>query len=132
MKNQNLNLIYASRLYKLRREANLKQPVIAEFLGKSQQAYSKLERGETDFSDEVIDKICSYFKISLEDFTQTTTNINCLNSPNSATNIHNSQVNTNLYELLPSIMEEFKAMRDERKIYLNSFEKLITMLYDKK
>ena len=59
---KNLNLIYASRLYKLRRDANLKQPIVAMAIGKGQQAYSKLERGETDFSDEVVDSICNYFK----------------------------------------------------------------------
>jgi transcriptional regulator with XRE-family HTH domain len=57
----NLDLIFASRLYKLRRNAELKQPAVAKGLNESQQAYSKLERGVTHFSDEIVDAICSFF-----------------------------------------------------------------------
>lgn len=129
---KNLNHVYASRLYKLRREANLKQPVVAMALGKGQQAYSKLERGETDFSDEVVDNICNYFKITLDDFTQSSDKINCVNSPNSASNIHNSHINTSIADVLPALMEELKSMREERKFYLQSIERLITTIEKKK
>ncbi len=128
---KNLNLIYASRLYKLRREANVKQPVVATALGKSQQAYRKLERGETDFSDDVVDCICNYFKITLDDFVQSNDKINCVNSPNSASNIHNSHINTSVADVLPALMEELKSMREERKFYLQSIERLITTIEKK-
>jgi transcriptional regulator with XRE-family HTH domain len=129
---RNLNIIYASRLYKLRRDANLKQPVVALALGKGQQAYSKLERGETDFSDEIVDGICNFFKINLDSFTQSDDKINCNNSPNSANT--NSQINNAkiFEEVVPALIEELKAMREERKFYMLSIERLIKATENKK
>lgn len=125
----NLNIIYAQKLYKLRRDANLKQPIVALALGKGQQAYSKLERGVTDFSDEIVDSICNFFKISLDEFTQNTDKINCVNSPNSANaNNSNANINTTNADVLKAFTDELAAMREERKFYLQSMERLINTI----
>jgi transcriptional regulator with XRE-family HTH domain len=124
---ENTNLLYATRLYKLRRIANIKQPELAQKLKISQQAYSKLERGETHFNDEVIDTICQYFKIPLSEFLQSNESIHCINSPNSANNnnTHHSPYNEIASELLPAFLEELKSIRNERQFYLQQIERLI-------
>jgi transcriptional regulator with XRE-family HTH domain len=127
---ENTNLHYATKLYKLRRVANIKQPELAKQLGISQQAYSKLERGETHFNDEVIDTICLYFKIPLSEFLQTNDGIHCVNSPNSGNNnnTHHSPYNEVASELLPAFLEELKSIRTERQFYLQQIERLIEMV----
>ena len=113
------NLLLASRLYNLRRQSNLKQPELAERLHISQQAYSKLERGTTQFSDEVIDTISRFFNIPVKEFTNFNDKVHCNNSPNSA-NI-NSHINSTKFfeEVASSIIKEMEHNREERKILLN-------------
>lgn len=65
---KNLNKLLASKLYTLRRNANLKQSDLAERLCISQQAYSKLEMGVTKFNDHIIDILCGIFNVSKKEF----------------------------------------------------------------
>lgn len=59
---------HAKKLRFLRKQSDKKQSEIAQFLGLSQQAYSKLENGETGFSDETIEKIAQFFQITPAEF----------------------------------------------------------------
>lgn len=131
---KNLTLIKAAKLYKLRRDANLKQDVVANALNKSQQSYSKLERGEVDFTDEVIDDICNYFKISRDEFIELNSGTNCINSPNSATNVYNSNniANNINEEIVRSFLEELKSMREERIFFMKSIEKILIVIEKEK
>jgi transcriptional regulator with XRE-family HTH domain len=124
---ENTNLLYATKLYKLRRDADIKQPQLAEFLGVSQQAYSKLERGETNFSDDVIDAICHYFKISVSEFVHATDKSK--SSSKSAVPIRNDMnLNTAIYDVLDAFLEEVKSNRVERQFYLQRIERLIQLV----
>lgn len=128
MTTTNTNLHYAKKLYLLRRVSDRKQADVAEHLGISQQAYSKLEHGETSFTDEVIDKICQLFDVPVEEFVQSDEKINCINSPHAVNNgNNNSQINSVVTEqILLTLLEEIKQSREERKVYLKAIESLIT------
>jgi transcriptional regulator with XRE-family HTH domain len=55
------------KIRKLRELRNLKQEVMAEKLGISQTAYSKMERDETDVSYERLEQIAKALEISVQD-----------------------------------------------------------------
>lgn len=126
MGNHNTNIDFAKRLHLLRRVNDKKQTDIADFLSITQQAYSKLERGEVAFSDEIIDKICVFFDIPVNEFINTDDRINCVNSPNSNNyNNQNSLNNTSINDqLLNLLIEEIKQTREERKFYLQTIQNL--------
>jgi|NOAtaT_7_FD_contig_31_6823488_length_493_multi_2_in_0_out_0_1 transcriptional regulator with XRE-family HTH domain len=84
------NELMAIRLHTLRREYNYKQDFIARELKISQQAYSKLEKGQLNFTPSHIVKICEVFKIKIEDFLQNEKGVKIINSPQA--NMHNSSV----------------------------------------
>ena len=63
-----MNVSHAKKLRILRKSKDLKQSDIAVHLKLTQQAYSKLENGDTVFSDELIEKIAAFFHITPEEF----------------------------------------------------------------
>ena len=63
------NFIYSKKLRILRLLMDTKQEDIAYRLNMSQQAYGKLERGKTNFTEQRIKEICTIFKITLNEFT---------------------------------------------------------------
>jgi transcriptional regulator with XRE-family HTH domain len=84
-----LEVSYANKLRFLRHRHGKKQIEVAEHLNLTQQAYSKLENGETSFADETIEKISDYFRITPEDFVKPFDQMNVgANSMNVNTTIH--------------------------------------------
>ncbi|MES2679564.1 MAG: helix-turn-helix transcriptional regulator [Bacteroidota bacterium] len=60
---------YGVALKELRKKHKLIQYTMASQLGlESQQQYSDLEKGKKHFTDEIIIRICSFFRISILDF----------------------------------------------------------------
>ncbi|MCO5259481.1 MAG: helix-turn-helix domain-containing protein [Crocinitomicaceae bacterium] len=85
-----INVSHAKKLRFLRKQSDKKQSEIAHYLGLSQQAYSKLENGETGFSDETIEKISHFFGISPAEFERVQESVYVgNNSYNYASSIHN-------------------------------------------
>jgi transcriptional regulator with XRE-family HTH domain len=129
MNKENTDLLYAARLYQLRRMSGAKQPELASLLNISQQAYSKLERGETHFTDAIIDVICAYFKISITEFVMLNKNFIISSS---AERVEPVPIGTEAYnvesELLKILVEELKQLREERRFYLQHMEKLLLHL----
>lgn len=69
MKHTN-NKTYGKKLRKLRLEMDYPQKLMAEKLGlKTQQIYSKLERGEKHFSDQIVYSVCHLFNMTYSEFT---------------------------------------------------------------
>ncbi len=105
---------YAQRLRGLRLSKDYKQELMADKLGfNSQQQYSKLENGQMNFSDEIIQKICKEFEISFDDFTMSGQFVNFSNSPNS--NSYNS-INNDLAlikELLDAKDEVIRSLKEQ-------------------
>lgn len=59
-----MNVIIGKKLKKLRKNKNLSQEQIADFLCISQSAYARIERGESNSWSSHINIICEVFKIS--------------------------------------------------------------------
>ena len=63
------DLHYAANLKILRNKAGWKQALAAEMIGlSSQQEYSKLEKGQRPFTEDIVQRICKAFKISEAEF----------------------------------------------------------------
>ena len=67
---------YNEILKRLRKEKKLSQADVAEFLGKTQQAYSKYENGLAEPDIETLKKLQSLFDIDLNDFINNNSNLN--------------------------------------------------------
>jgi DNA-binding XRE family transcriptional regulator len=63
-----INSYLGQKLKVLRESSNGKQKDLALILNITQQSYSKIENGKTNFSDILITKICDTFKISPMEF----------------------------------------------------------------
>jgi transcriptional regulator with XRE-family HTH domain len=82
---EEFNLIFANKLQELRKEHNVKQEVLAKELKFTQQAYSKLERGASNFTPQILKKICNYFGVSANTFLNTGSQTKINNSPQANT-----------------------------------------------
>jgi transcriptional regulator with XRE-family HTH domain len=82
---EEFNLIFANKLQELRKEHNVKQEVLAKELKFTQQAYSKLERGASNFTPQILKKICNYFSVSANTFLNTGSQTKINNSPQANT-----------------------------------------------
>ena len=131
---KNLNMLHAEKLYKLRRDSNLKQAIVANAIGKSQQSYSKLERGDVDFSDETVDAICKFFDLSLEDFLNLDTTLNYKESADKYPNklVKNTNNNNSTTILLQALLDELKSIREERKFFIQLLGKIFDTIENKK
>ncbi len=88
---ESIDIALARKLRYLRRQNDLKQPELADALGYKQQTISDLENGKHHFTDEIIDKIASYFKITSAEFEMPIEQVQINNSPNA--NYHNNSSN---------------------------------------
>lgn len=55
-----------SRIYDLRKERNISQKQMAEFLGVSQATYSRMERMENPFEVQYMNKVGKLFDVSID------------------------------------------------------------------
>jgi transcriptional regulator with XRE-family HTH domain len=78
---EEFNIILANKLQQLRKEHNVKQEVLAKELEFTQQAYSKLERGMSNFTPLILKKICSYFSVPATTFLNTDNHLKFNDSP---------------------------------------------------
>lgn len=96
---------HAKKLRFLRKINDKKQIEVATAVQMSQQAYSKLENGETNFSDEVIEKISAFFKITPAEFEKPLDTFYIgSNNSNSGTNINT--LDPKLFETLQNLYQE--------------------------
>ena len=63
-----INSYLGQKLKVLRESSNRKQKDLALILNTTQQSYSKIENGKTNFSDALITKICDTFQITPIEF----------------------------------------------------------------
>ena len=111
----NFTLLLASRLYKLRRQADLKQNETATKLGLIQQSYSKLERGDLNFTDEIIDKICNLFNVKLEQFINVDNGSYSNSVLNSANSIYHNNSNKVIEDLISALNTQQQQAYEEKK-----------------
>lgn len=121
-----INLIFANKLQELRKDSGYKQEVVAKALKFSQQFYSKLEMGKTNFSPKIIKAICLFFNISVANFLNTGNQTKFIDSPQA--NTQNSFNNdTKMLEELVKAKDE--TINSQRETILHQKE-LITELKD--
>lgn len=109
-----ITLSHAKKLRFLRKTYDRKQAEIAEALNMSQQAYSKLEKGDTIFTDATIERIASFFEITPAEFERSMESIyigdNNINTNNSNTGSNTSNVDMKLFEALQKSHEQNTAL----------------------
>jgi transcriptional regulator with XRE-family HTH domain len=107
---------YAQRLRGLRLINNIKQEQAFELIGlSSQQEYSKLENGKLNFTDELINCISDTFKITSEEFVNSSQLTSILNSPNSFNHSQNNTINDKdvIEQLIKSKDETITALKKQ-------------------
>lgn len=63
-----INIFLGKKLKGLRERNNKKQTEMAYIFEMKQQSYSKIERGKTNFSDKILNKICEEFNTTKVEF----------------------------------------------------------------
>jgi len=123
-----MDLSHAKKLRYLRKVYDKKQTDIANVLSLSQQAYSKLENGETSFADETIEKIASYFKITPADFEKPMDAV-IIGSNNSNTGANINTVDLKLIETLQKTYDQntelLRLLLLEKDKRIKQFEDLL-------
>ncbi len=126
--NDEIVVSHAKKLRYLRKKGDKTQAEIASHLKLSQQAYSKLENGETAFSDETIDKIAEFFKITPAEFESSSEGVYIgNNNSNTGSNIH--VVDLRLIETLQKMNEQnsslFEKLIQEKDSRIKLLEELL-------
>ncbi len=124
-----MNLSHAKKLRYLRKVYDKKQIDIAKALSVSQQAYSDLENGKTYFTDDTIEKLSNYFKITPADFESPLEQI-YIGGSNSN---NNSQINNSIdYKLVENALNSKdetiatqKELLKEKAIRIKQLEELL-------
>lgn len=123
-----IDLSHAKKLRFLRKTSDKKQIDVAKVLSLSQQAYSKLENGETCFTDETIEKLSEYFKITPADFERPMDAINIGNNNNN-TGANINTVDLKLIETLQKTHEQntelLKLLLTEKDLRIKQLEDLL-------
>lgn len=123
-----IDLQHARKLRFLRKTYDKKQIEIAEFLSVSQQAYSKLERAETTFSDEIIERLSSFFNMTPAEFEVPLGDSITIGSNNSytGTNINNTELT-----LINALNDSYKEMKSIYELLIHEKDARIKLLENK-
>lgn len=113
--NEEIIVSHAKKLRFLRKKSDKTQQDLANHLGLSQQAYSKLENGETSFSDETIDKLANFFGITPAEFESPSESV-IVGSNNS--NNSNTSAGYNIYNLDPALVDTMKKLYEQNSILI--------------
>jgi transcriptional regulator with XRE-family HTH domain len=111
--NQDINLIMASKLDILRRQANYFPHQVAKAMGITNRTYSQLEKGMRPFTQKNINDICQFFKIKKSDFIQKPTKSSLSKYP------------PYMDELMVALLGELKLIREERNIYMKNLDAIL-------
>ncbi|MDR0802102.1 helix-turn-helix transcriptional regulator [Fluviicola sp.] len=127
--NEEIVVSHAKKLRFLRKKGDRTQVEVASHLGLSQQAYSKLEQGETAFSDETIEKIAEYFKITPAEFENPSESV-IVGSNNS--NNSNTSAGYNIYNLDPALIDTMKRLYEQNSILIERNKEMVDHLMKEK
>ncbi len=110
---QDINLIMASKLDILRRQADYFPHQVAKAMNITTRTYSQLEKGIRPFSKKNIEDICRLFKIKQIDFLQRPTKTSLSKYP------------AYMDEVMVALLGELKIIREERNIYMQNLEAIV-------
>lgn len=128
-----ISLSHAKKLRFLRKLHDKKQTDLAQLLGLTQQAYSKLENGDVSFTDETIEKIADYFKITPAEFEKPIEAISMgSNNNNSNTGTHISTIDLEFIGALQQSWDRntrlLEMLLDDKTKQIKELEKTIEEL----
>jgi transcriptional regulator with XRE-family HTH domain len=119
----------SKKLRFLRKSNDIKQAIIASEIGISQQEYSDLENGKKNFTDETIEKLAAYFKITPAEFERPIETVYISNNHNHS-GIMNA--NNNSWDMVQSLItskEEViatqKELLSEKNLRIKLLEELL-------
>jgi DNA-binding XRE family transcriptional regulator len=110
---QDINLIMASKLDILRRQADYFPHQVAKAMNISSRTYNHLEKGVRPFSKKNIEDICRLFKIKQSDFIQRPTKTSLSKYP------------PYMDEVMVALLGELKIIREERNVYMKNLDIVI-------
>jgi transcriptional regulator with XRE-family HTH domain len=110
---QEINVIMASKLDILRRQADYFPHQVAKALGLTSRTYSQLEKGMRPFTKKNIEDICQFFKIKKVDFIQKPTKTSLSKYP------------PYMDEVMVALLGELKIIREERNVYMKNLEAIV-------
>jgi transcriptional regulator with XRE-family HTH domain len=115
-----ITLSHAKKLRFLRKSHELKQQDVADGLKIRQQKYSGLENGKEDFTDDIIEDIATFFKITPAEFEMPLETVFIANNRNNSGNANNN--NNNNLDFVKTIInskDEVIASQKETIAVLN-------------
>lgn len=125
MNTNEVNMLLANRLRQIRKEKDIKQETMAQKLSISQQAYSQLEKGQRNFSSELIVRLCNIFNIPVIEFFNFGNQQKIINSANSNSTYNYVNNDSQLVqELLKSKDELIEMQKKMLQDYEERFEQL--------
>jgi transcriptional regulator with XRE-family HTH domain len=127
--NEEIIVSHAKKLRFLRKKSDKTQQDLANHLGLSQQAYSKLENGETSFSDETIDKLANFFGITPAEFESSSESV-IVGSNNS--NNSNTSAGYNIYNLDPALVDTMKKLHEQNLLLIERNKEIFSDLIKEK
>jgi transcriptional regulator with XRE-family HTH domain len=110
---QEINLIMASKLFILCRQADIKPHQMAKALDISKRTFTQLENGLRPFSQKNINDICNFFKIKSSDFIKKPTKTSLSKYP------------PYMDEVMVALVGELKSIREERHFYMQNLDIVI-------
>ena len=105
------------RIKKLRELKGLKQELVAEQLGMSQQSYSDLERGKTDVPFSRIEQLAKVFELKPHEIVGFDSQTIFYNSQLSSFNNHGN-IHINFPEKLKQLCEDKIKLLEEKVVWL--------------
>ncbi|GAB4457011.1 MAG: hypothetical protein OHK0036_20690 [Bacteroidia bacterium] len=120
MQYNEVNMLLASRVRQLRKEKDIKQEVMAQKLGITQQAYSQLEKGQRNFNTELITKLCAIFNVPVVEFFNFGTQQKIINSANGNSTYsyvnNDSQIINELLKSKDEVIQTLKELLEKYKL----------------
>jgi transcriptional regulator with XRE-family HTH domain len=104
------------------------QEIVAQKIGTSQHAYSKIENGSSKISDETLDKIARLFGVSIEDLkSPEPVIINFNNSPQSSS-YNKGEIIYASEQLLTQLTQQLKEKDKQIEMLLNQLSEQLIQL----
>ncbi len=131
---EEMNIYLSNKLKEYRVKNQMKQEIVAQEIGISQQAYSQLEQGKLNFTPKIVKKIINFFSITIAEFFSEKQNIHIFNSPQGYMNNGTFNDNEVVRELIKSkdeLISMYKNLLTDKDLQLQNLEKKLYELKKK-
>ncbi|TAH07035.1 MAG: XRE family transcriptional regulator [Sphingobacteriia bacterium] len=117
--------MHGNKIRMVRLGRGMTQEIVAQKIGTTQNAYSKIETGNVKISDEVFDKLANIFGVSVEDLkSPEPVIINFHNSPQSSS-YNKGEINYTSEHILEQLTLQLKEKDNQMNQLLQQMKELI-------